>query len=302
MMASQQSNITSTSTVTSTQEPMTPPRSTTSIGITTSNANPTVSTTAPVLSDAVQRCVDTAAEVIATHWEARLTFLQSLVRKMLRETYKEVPNPPSVGISTTQSGIDGACGVTTRGVYPSFVIHPNYNNGQIHHPPYPISQPPTTSATTNTARMTTTQKVSTAATSSATTTTTTASHPNTILSPATHRPHTVFAPMSLVESLTKTNLLLVADMKSEIQSIHNELSSIPLENIRNEQLQNFGNLSDKIEALGKNFTELKDIVIKRSYQNLKMDPKILDQWNPSMLVIRRSPWTNMRLILNKSSS
>ena len=157
-MASQQSNITSTSTVTSTQEPMTPPRSTTSIGITTSNANPTVSTTAPVLSDAVQRCVDTAAEAIATHREARISFLQSLVRKMLRETYKEVPNPPSVGISTTQSGIDGACGVTTRGVYPSFVVHPNYNNGQIHHPPYPISQPPTTSATTNTTGMTTTQK------------------------------------------------------------------------------------------------------------------------------------------------
>ena len=55
---------------------------------------PTVSTTAPVLSDAVQRCVDTAAEAIATHREARLTFLQSLVRKMLRETYKEVPTPP----------------------------------------------------------------------------------------------------------------------------------------------------------------------------------------------------------------
>ena len=179
------------------------------------------------------------------------------------------------------------------------MIHPNYNNGQIHHSPYPISQPPTTSAGTTAARMTTTQKVSTAATSSATATTTTASHPNTILSPATHRPHTVFAPMSLVESLTKTNLLLVADMKSEIQSIHNELSSIPLENIRNKHLQNFGNFSDKIEALEKNFTELKDIVIKRSYQNLKIDPKILDQWNPSVLVIRRSPWTNMRLILNK---
>ena len=183
------------------------------------------------------------------------------------------------------------------------MIHPNYHNGQIHYPPNPISHPPTTSATTTTTtvRMTSTQKVSTAKTSSATTTNTTASYPNTIpsLERETHRPHTVFAPMSLVESLTKTNLLLVADMKSEIQSIHNELSSIPLENIRNEQLQNFGNLSNKIEALEKNFTELKDIVMKRAYQNLKIDPKLWDQWNPSMLVIRRSPWTNMRLILNK---
>ena len=150
-MASQQSNITSTSTVTSTPEPLTPPRSTTSTGMTTSNANPTVSTTTPVLSDAVQRCVDTATEAIATNREARITFLQSLVRKMLRESYKEAPtpNPPSVGIPTTQSGINVA---PSRGVYPSFVIHPNYHNGQIHYPPYPISQPPTTSAGTTAAR------------------------------------------------------------------------------------------------------------------------------------------------------
>ena len=62
MVASQQSNITSTSTPTSTPEQMLPPKSTTAIGMTTSNANPTVSTTTPVLTDVVQKCVDTAAE------------------------------------------------------------------------------------------------------------------------------------------------------------------------------------------------------------------------------------------------
>ena len=91
-MASQQSNITSTSTPTSTLEPMTPPRSTTSIGMTTSNANPTVSTPAPVLTDAVQRCVDTAAEVIATHREVRLIFMQGSSEKNtkgnIQGTYK----------------------------------------------------------------------------------------------------------------------------------------------------------------------------------------------------------------------
>ena len=39
---------------------------------------------APVLTDVVQRCVDTAAEVIATYRESRLTFLQGLVRRMMR--------------------------------------------------------------------------------------------------------------------------------------------------------------------------------------------------------------------------
>ena len=131
---------------------MTSLRSTTSIGKTTSNANPTVSTTAPVLTDAVQRCVDTAAEAIATHREARLIFMQGLVRRILREAYREPTNPPSVGIPLAQSVLDGLPS-TNRGLYPSFVIHPNYHNGQIHYPPNPISQPPPTSATT-TARMT----------------------------------------------------------------------------------------------------------------------------------------------------
>ena len=38
-----------------------------------------------------------------------------------------------------------------------------------------------------------------------------------------HRAHTVFAPIALVESLTKTNHLLVADMKGELQSMNNQL-------------------------------------------------------------------------------
>ena len=306
MMASQQSNITSTSTPTSTPEPMPPPRHTTAIGKTTSNANPTVSTPAPVLTDAVKKCVDTAAEAIATHREARLIFMQGLVRRILREAYREPTSPPLVGTSLAQS-VFSEIPSTSRGPYPSFVTHPNYHDGQFHHyyPPNPLSQPPTTSAptTTHSARMNASQtSTMTTTTSTVTTTSTSSSNIFPTMAKAAHRSHIVFAPMTLVESLTKTNLLLVADMKSEIQSIHNELSTIPLEEIRNEQSQAFSKLNDKIEALEKNFTELKDIVMKRTYQNLKMDPKLLDQWNPSMLVIRRSPWINMRLILNKVAS
>ena len=306
MMASQQSNITSTSTPTSTPEQMPPPRCSTAIGKTTSNANPTVSTPAPVLTDAVQRCVDTAAEVIATHREARLIFMQGLVRRIVREAYREPTSPPSVGIPLAQSVFAGIPS-TSRGPYPVWTC-PNYHDGQFHHnyPPNPIPQFPTTSAptTTQSAGMNPSQTTTVTSTTSATATTTSTSSSNAIPTMAreAHRSHTVFAPMTLVESLTKTNLLLVADMKSEIQSFHNELSTIPFEEIKNEKSQAFDKVNVKIDALEKNFTELKDIVMKRSYQNLKMDPKLLDQWNPSMLVIRRSPWTNMRLILNKVAS
>ena len=67
---------------------MIPPRSTTAIGKTTSNANPTVSTPAPVLTDAVQNCVDTAAEAIATHREARLIFMSRAARYLLNTVFK----------------------------------------------------------------------------------------------------------------------------------------------------------------------------------------------------------------------
>ena len=45
------------------------------------------------------------------------------------------------------------------------------------------------------------------------------SHTVPTVSREAHRTHTVFAPITLVESLTKPNLLLVTDMKSEVQSI-----------------------------------------------------------------------------------
>ena len=177
------------------------------------------------------------------------------------------------------------------------MTHPNYYNGQFHQyyppeTPIPISQSPTTSApaTTHSAGINASQTSVTSTTSSTSTTPSTSVHysSNTVptIAREAHRSHTVFAPMNLVKSLTKTNLLLVADMKSEIQSIHNQLSTIPFEEIKKEQSQAFNKVNDRIEALEKNFTELKDIVMKRTYQSFKMYPKFLEQWNSTMLVIR----------------
>ena len=104
-----------------------------------------------------------------------------------------------------------------------------------------------------------------------------------------HRYHTVFAPITLVESLTKTNLLLVADVKSELQSMNKQLSK-----------QSAENLETRIEALEQGFIELREVVMQRTINNhLKPNPELLEVWDPSMMVLERSNWTNMRLILNK---
>ena len=189
---------------------MPPPRHTTAIGKTTSNAYPTVSTPAPVLTDAVQKCVDTAAEAMATHREARLIFMQGLVKRILREAYREPTSPPSAGTSLAQSVFAGIPS-TSRGPYPSFVTHPNYHDGQFNHyyppeTPNPISQSPTTSAptTTHSAGMNTSHTSVTSTTSSTSTTPSTSVHysSNTVptIAREAHRSHTVFAPITLVES------------------------------------------------------------------------------------------------------
>ena len=122
-MASQQSSITSTSTPKS-PGPMPLPGSTTSTGRRTLNVNPTVSTPAPFLTDAAQKCVDTAAEAIATHREAKLVFMQGLVKRILREAYREPTTPPSVGTSLAKSIFAGVP-PSRRGPPPYFVTHPN---------------------------------------------------------------------------------------------------------------------------------------------------------------------------------
>ena len=144
-------------------------KSTTTIGMTTSNANPTVSTTTPVITDVVQKCVDTTAEA-------------------------------------------------------------------------------TTSTLTTTAGMTSNQIASTTSTTTTIKTATSSSNTVPMMAREAHRYHTVFAPMTLVESLTKTNLLLVADVKSELQSMNKQLSK-----------QSAENLETRMEALEQGFIELREV-------------------------------------------
>ena len=216
MMASQQLSITTTSTP-KIVGPMPPPRSTTSTGRRTSNATPTVSTPAPVLTDAVQKCVDTAAEAINTHREATLVFMQGLVKRIFREAYIEPTTPPSVGTPLAWSVFAGV--PPPSGSSPYFVTEPYYHNGQFHqyYPPEnqsPISQFPATSVHTTplptTIGINTTQ---TSVTSTTTLTSTTSTIPSTTAYCSSHavvsREHrtlTLFAPIALVESLTKTNI------------------------------------------------------------------------------------------------
>ena len=195
------------------------------------------------------------------------------MKRILREAYRQPTTPPSVGTSLAQSVFAGVP-PPSRGPPPYYVTQPNYHNGQLHqyYPPENqslISQFPATSAhtiplptigvnATQTPVMLTTSLAST--TSMAPSTTVQCSSHATVSREA-HRTHTVFAPIDLVESLTKTNHLLVADMKGELQSMNNQLST-----------QNTENLKTRMEALEQGFIELRVLVMQRTINNLKPNP------------------------------
>ena len=276
-MASQQSSITSTSTTTK-QGQMPPPKSTTVIGKKKSSGTPTASTQAPFLTDAVQKCVDTAAEVIAIHREAKLIFMQGVVKRILREAYREPTNPPSVG-TLTQSVFAGVPPPTRPTPY--FVAQPNYHNGQFHPPRdnTPISHSPNTSVHTSSTHSPG-MDTSSPLTPPLTTTPSTSSHSSSCAAvprSEAQKVLTLFGPIALVESLTKTQHLLVADINGELQTLNNQLSSIPIAEIRNEQNQTAEKLNERMEALEKCFNELKDITMIRTNQSFTVDPALLEQ-------------------------
>ena len=129
--------------------------------------------------------MDTAEEEIATHREAKLVFMQGLVKRIMREAYREPTSPPSVGTPLAQSVFAGVP-PPSRGPSPYFVTQTNYHNGQFHqyyHPEnqFPIPQTPATSAhriSPHSTGMNTSQTVTstTSSTSTISTTPSTAAH------------------------------------------------------------------------------------------------------------------------------
>ena len=272
MMASQQASNTSSSTSTK-SGPVQRSRNTTATGKKTSNAEPTVSTQAPVLTDAVQKCVDTAAEAIAKHRQAKIVFMQGVLRRILRDVYQDAP-PSSAGTHTGTPHFSPP--IPARPIL-YLVTQPNYHNGQFY-PPGNIPQLPVYPATS--VQPTSVQSTCTVSTEMDTT-----------------------PGISTTSScLTKSNHLLVADMKGELQTLNNQLSNFPIAEIRKEQAEAAEHLNGRLEMLEKQFSELKDIIIRRTNQSFNAEPELLEKWNPTMLVIRRSPWNNMRFILNRIAS
>ena len=113
---------------------------------------------------------------------------------------------------------------------------------------------------------------------------------------------TLFAPIAMAEDLTKVQLILCKEIKSEIQEVKNLITSIPHSKI----LQNFTELAtmldERMTNLEDQYDELKQTMKQRSIQSYIANPSLLEHWSPHDMVIKYSPWTTVRLVLNKVAS
>ena len=50
------------------------------------------------------------------------------------------------------------------------------------------------------------------------------------------------------------------------------------------------------------YNELKEIILHRTAQHFTIDPSLLEKRYPTTMVLKHSPWTNMRLVLNKTAA
>ena len=113
---------------------------------------------------------------------------------------------------------------------------------------------------------------------------------------------TLFAPIGMAEDMTKVQMILCREIKTEIQEMKNLITAIPHDKI----LQNFSELAtmldERMTNLEDQYDELKQAVKQRSIQSYIANPSLLEHWSPHDMVIKYSPWTTMRLVLNNVAS
>ena len=116
-------------------------------------------------------------------------------------------------------------------------------------------------------------------------------HPNQAL--------TLFAPLGMAENLTKIQFTLCNEIKAELQVVKESVTAIPFTDLKKKIVETTTSLEKRMCGLEDKYSELKEIIIHRTTQPFNLDPSLLENWEPTTMVLKHSPWTNMRLVLNR---
>ena len=110
---------------------------------------------------------------------------------------------------------------------------------------------------------------------------------------------TLFAPVGRAEDLTKVQLILCKEIKAELQTVKETIANIPFEALQKDVSEATTNYENRMCTLEKGYNELKELIIHRTTHHVVTEPSKLTQWHPLTMVLKHSPWPNMRLMLNQ---
>ena len=162
-----------------------------------------------------------------------------------------------------------------------------------------LGQPPTNTNTTSTRTIFSTSSSSNTATKPVTAVFNTSGTEmkNRIEDGKPNQAVTLFAPVGVAEDLSKTQYLLCGEIKKELKLLKQSITEIPFQELTKQIQDLANNLAVRMCALELTYKNLKELILQKTKQT-QLDPSLLERWNPVDTVLRYSPWTSMRLMLN----
>ena len=94
----------------------------------------------------------------------------------------------------------------------------------------------------------------------------------------------MFAPISMAEDLTKIQLILCKEIKTEIQAVKESIATIPFDDMQRKITEATTMLEERITRLEEQCSELRDIVKQRTTQDYIANPALLGHWRPGDMV------------------
>ena len=102
----------------------------------------------------------------------------------------------------------------------------------------------------------------------------------------------------MLRTYTRHSFLLCGEVKDELKALKQSIDEVPFQEL-SKQIQDLTkNLEIRMCSLELTYKTLKDIILQRTKQQSQLHSSLLERWNPSDTVLRYSPWTSMRLMLN----
>ena len=90
-----------------------------------------------------------------------------------------------------------------------------------------------------------------------------------------NQPLTLFAPIGMAEDLTKVQLILCNEIKTELKAVKEYIAAIPIDDVQRKVTEATTMLEERMSNLEDQYNELKELIIHRTTQNLITDPTLL---------------------------